>query len=121
MAMILFVDDDELLHPLVGKVLQDAGHNLVFAADGERAYALARDQPFDLILLDYEMPKMTGIDVLNHLKMMRTGPPPVIMLTARGDAETVQACIRAGARDFIVKPFNVEELLRRVTQHLGEG
>ena len=82
--MILFVDDDELLHPLVGKVLQDAGHNLVFAADGERACALAREQPFDLILLDYEMPKMTGIDVLNHLKMMRTGPPPVIMLTARG-------------------------------------
>lgn len=121
MAMILFVDDDELLHPLVGKVLQDAGHNLVFAADGERACALAREQPFDLILLDYEMPKMTGIDVLNHLKMMRTGLPPVIMLTARGDAETVQACIGAGARDFIVKPFNVEELLRRVTQHLGEG
>ena len=119
MAMILFVDDDEMLHPLVGTVLQDAGHDLVFAADGERACALVREHLFDLIVLDYEMPKMTGIEVLAQFKMMRADLPTVIMLTARGEAETVQACIEAGARDFIVKPFSVEELLRRVTKLLG--
>ncbi len=120
MATILFVDDDEALHPLVGSVLRAEMHDLVTAADPRKACALIREQAFDLIILDHDMPQMTGIEVLRQIKAEAVSLPPVIMLTARGEKETVRAYIEAGARDFIVKPFDAAELARRVKKHLPE-
>ncbi len=120
MATILFVDDDEALHSLMSSVLRAEMHDLVMVADPKKACALIREQAFDLIILDHDMPKMTGIDVLRQLKAEAVSLPPVIILTARGERETVQTYIEAGARDFIVKPFEAAELARRVKKHLPE-
>lgn len=120
MALILLADDDEMLLPLVVDALLAQGHEVITAVNGERACDLARNHVFDLIVLDYAMPKMTGLDVLRHLKVTMPSIPPTIMLTVKGDPETVRECVRAGARDFIVKPFEVADLLRRIDRQLGE-
>lgn len=119
MADILLADDDEALHPLIASVLHAAGHALSFASNGKAAYDSIRGGAYDLVILDHDMPVKTGIEVLNQLKIENVAIPPVIMLTARGEPDIVQACIQAGAKDFIVKPFNVEEVARRVGKHLG--
>ncbi len=121
MADILFADDDEMLHPLLGSVLRAAGHDLSLASDGKAAYDMIRGGVFDLVILDYDMPVQSGVEVLTKLKIENVAIPPVIMLTARGEPDIIQSCIKAGARDFIVKPFNVEEVARRVEKHLGSG
>jgi two-component system sensor histidine kinase RpfC len=120
-ALILLADDDEMLLPLVVDALLTQGHEVITAVDGERACDLTRNHAFDLIVLDYDMPKRTGLEVLTQLKITLPSLPPTIMLTAKGDPETVRKCVGAGARDFIVKPFEVAELLRRIDRQLGEG
>ena len=121
MADILFADDDEMLHPLLESVLRAAGHNLSFASNGKIACEMIQGGSYDLIILDHDMPLKNGIEVLTQLNIENVAIPPVIMLTARGEIEMVQQCIQAGARDFIVKPFNIGEVARRVEKLLGGG
>ncbi|MEE9257331.1 MAG: response regulator transcription factor [bacterium] len=121
MALILLADDDEILCPLVEAALQAEGHEVVLAKEGREAVALMRKYTFDLVVMDYNMPVMTGVDAVRQARTEVAPFPPVIMLTVRGDAETVQECLQAGARDFIVKPFEVAELIRRIEKHLGPG
>ena len=85
MALILLADDDEMLLPLVVDALLAQGHEVITAADGERACDLTRNHAFDLIVLDYDMPKLTGLEVLTHLKTTMPSLPPTIMLTVKGD------------------------------------
>lgn len=122
MADILLADDDETLHPLIASVLQAAGHTMSFASNGKIAFEMIRDGAYDLVILDYDMPLKTGIEVLTDLKIDNTAIPSTIMLTARGQPDIIQSCIQAGAKDFIVKPFSVEEVARRVDKQLeGKG
>ncbi len=121
MALILVADDDEMLCPLVEAALRAEGHEVVLAGDGKKAAAVMRDHAFDLVVMDYNMPVMTGVDAVRQARTEVAPFPPVIMLTARSDAETVQECLQAGARDFIVKPFEVAEPIRRIEKHLGPG
>jgi two-component system chemotaxis response regulator CheY len=110
-----------MLCPLVEAALQAGGHEVVLAKEGREAAALMRKYTFYLVVMDYNMPVMTGVDAVRQAWTEVAPFPPVIMLTARGDAETVQKCLQAGARDFIVKPFEVAELVRRIEKHLGPG
>ena len=110
-----------MLCPLVEAALRAEGHEVVLADDGKKAVAVMRDHAFDLVVMDYNMPVMTGVDAVRQARTEVAPFPPVVMLTARGDAETVQECLQAGARDFIVKPFKVAELIRRIEIHLGPG
>jgi DNA-binding NtrC family response regulator len=106
---ILIVDDEPLNLDLLDQELSDLGYAVARADDGETALAHLAAQPADLVLLDYQMPGMNGIEVL--AKIRNTEPRlPVIIITAYGTIERAVEAIKAGADDFITKPFDPEHL-----------
>ncbi len=109
---VLVVDDEPKIVEVVGDYLRSAGFSVTTTADGERAVALARARPPDLVVLDLGLPGLDGLDVARDLR--RASPVPIIMLTARG-AETDRVLgLELGADDYLVKPFSPRELLARV-------
>ncbi len=115
MPRILIADDDPLLCELIAFKLEAAGHDVQVTPDGQAALDAARSNPPDMIVLDSMMPILTGPEVLRELKRSpETEAVPVIMLTARkGQADIVEA-LRAGAADYLTKPFLPDELAARI-------
>ena len=113
-ARILIVDDQEPNVRLLSRLLQEAGYAQVFATmDPTEVGALHRDEPFDLILLDLQMPVMDGFAVMEALKANLKGDYlPVVVLTAQPGHKL--RALQAGARDFISKPFDLLEARTRI-------
>lgn len=114
-ARILIVDDDQDILSALKKRLTWMGHEVSTAEDGQQALRLiAEDQP-DLMLLDIELPDMSGIDVLKHLAVKRStilsqSLPEVIVITAFGTIGRAVEAVRLGACDFLTKPFEPDHL-----------
>ena len=115
-ARILVVDDDAALAEMVGIVLEAEGFSPVFCADGAQALAIFTEESPDLVLLDLMLPGVDGIEVCGQIR--ETSGTPIIMLTAKGDATDVVAGLEAGADDYMVKPFNPQELIARIKTRL---
>ena len=119
MAYILIVDDDEIVAEMAADILITAGHACGWVADGENAKALLRTRRPDLLLLDHDMPGMSGTELLREL---RTSPKnydlPVIMLTRMQGSEDENAARFNGAQDYIRKPFEPDHLTWRVNNLL---
>src|SRR5467141_4152444 len=114
-ARVLVVEDDEATRGALRALLDDAGYVSDEAPDGERAVAAIRDSRFDLVLLDLGLPGMSGADVHRRLREdPRTRFLPIVFLTAHTDRQAKLAEIEAGAEDFIIKPYDADELLARV-------
>jgi len=114
---ILFVDDDEASRELGRYNLEQAGHAVNLARDGEQALELLRRQHYDLVLTDLRMPRMGGMELLQQMGP-RTAELPVVVITAHGSVETAVRAMKAGAYDFIEKPFGREVLLLTVERAL---
>lgn len=111
---MLVVEDDRDLASLVALGLQRAGYEVLVAHDGRQALSLARSQAPDLILLDVMLPELTGTEVATRLRAdAGTAKVPIIMLTARGEESDQVAGLRAGADDYVVKPFSMRVLVAR--------
>jgi DNA-binding response OmpR family regulator len=114
---ILVVEDE----PAVSRGVRDAlafnGYAVDVAADGESGYALARENHFDMIVLDLMLPKLGGLDLLARLRGENV-QTPVLILTARGQESDRVKGLENGADDYVVKPFSVRELIARVGAHL---
>lgn len=111
---VLVADDDPDLRDILRSVLEPAGFSVIEAEDGERALEAVRAQPPDLVILDYMMPRMTGPQVCERLKRdAMLCHVPVIMLTGKSEIQDRVAGIDAGADDYVVKPFDPQELLAR--------
>ena len=116
-AKILVVEDEEKLAKFVQLELGYEGYEVTVANDGLSGLMAARDSEPDLVLLDWMMPGLTGVEVCRRLRA--TGATmPVILLTAKDGIEDRVAGLDAGADDYVVKPFSIEELLARVRAHL---
>jgi two-component system response regulator MtrA len=115
-ARILVVDDDAALAEMVGIVLEAEGFTPVFCADGAQALAIFTEESPHLVLLDLMLPGVDGIEVCGQIR--ETSGTPIIMLTAKGDATDVVAGLEAGADDYMVKPFNPQELIARIKTRL---
>jgi len=113
---ILVVDDDDALREMVGLVLNAAGYNTVFAADGLSAVEVFKSEEPDLVLLDIMLPGQSGIEVCKQIRSL--SGTPIVMLTAKGDTEDVVHGLEAGADDYVVKPHNGAELLARIKARL---
>ena len=114
-ARVLVVEDDEATRDALRAPLDDAGYVCDEASDGERAVAALRDARFDLVVLDLDLPGMSGTEVHRHLRRdPRTRFLPIVFLTAHSDREVKLAELEAGAEDFITKPYDAGELLARV-------
>jgi DNA-binding response OmpR family regulator len=111
MAHIIYAEDDELIAELVRNALKQDGHVVGIASDGESALKAIKLKHPDLVILDCNMPVMTGIEVLSR---MRVDPAqcdiPVLMLTGRRGAQDVDIAMYSGANEYLKKPFDPDYL-----------
>jgi len=113
--VILLVDDDPFIHTLTSKQIDSEHYELMFAHDGEQALSVLANVKPDLIFMDVQMPKMTGVEVTRRIKdMPQTKAVPVVMLTGISDRDVVVSCMAAGAVDFLEKPFNKVKLNSKI-------
>ena len=123
MPTVLIVDDEQHIRLLIEQTLEeleDEGVELLTAVDGEQAVDVVRNQPPDLVFLDVSMPKMDGFEVVRTIKQdPALAGTTVIMLTARGQAVDREEGIAAGADEYLTKPFDPDDLLRRARAALG--
>jgi DNA-binding response OmpR family regulator len=106
LAQILVVDDSPDVRLALATILEDAGHDVVEAEDGDQVFDLAVKESLNLVLLDVMMPRVNGFDALATLKAdTRTSPIPVIMVTAKGRPEDMAMARSLGAVEYITKPW----------------
>ncbi len=111
---MLVVDDDPDIRMALEDYFELEGYEVSVASDGEEALEMLQDPPtYDIVLLDVMLPKMTGFDVLRESQEIGV-PSPILLLTARGEQENVIKGFGLGADDYVVKPFNADELAARV-------
>lgn len=110
---LLLVEDDQALIAELRPRLQRAGYAVELATDGIDAEFLGREEPFDICVLDIGLPKQSGLEVLSHWRAQQISLP-VLLLTARDTWQERVNGLRAGADDYLGKPFAIEELLARI-------
>ncbi|MDD3482090.1 phosphate regulon transcriptional regulator PhoB [Azovibrio restrictus] len=114
-ANILVVEDEPAIQELIAANLQLAGHSVLRAEDGEQALSHVRDAVPDVILLDWMLPGVSGIQLARRFRAdERTRDVPIIMLTARSEEVDKVAGLEAGADDYVTKPFSPRELMARI-------
>jgi len=112
---ILIADDDPDIRDVLKITLNEENYETIEAKNGEEALEIIRSKPLDLVLLDYKMPKMDGIQVCDAVKKdILLQHLPVIMVTGKGEVNDKIDGINSGADDYIVKPFEPKELLARI-------
>ena len=112
MTTILIADDDRKITDMLRRTLIYEGYRVATAADGEEALIKTQSERPDLVILDWLMPKLNGLETAKMLR--ETGPVPILMLTARDTVEQRVEGLNSGADDYLVKPFAPEELLARI-------
>ena len=110
---ILICDDEELLRWTIQEALTDLGYRVTATETGEEALAAYHEDHPDCALLDIGLPDISGLEVLEAIKQ-ETEAPPVLMLTAYNSAETAVKAMKLGAEDYLIKPFDVDELKLRI-------
>ena len=110
---LLLVEDDDMLGSSLKRGLTQAGHTIEWVQDGEAALLATDTSQFDLMLLDVNLPKLSGVDVVKKLRQSNNNTP-VLMLTAMDTLDYKVKGLDAGADDYLTKPFDFEELLARI-------
>lgn len=120
MAKLLIVDDVKFISMMLKALFEERGHEVVTASNGIEALEKARERRPDLILTDIAMPQMDGLEVTRELKAdPATKSIPVVVVSAKNDKGAIASAYAAGVADFIMKPFNNEQLLAKVTEIVG--
>lgn len=116
---VLLVDDSPFVREMVGKIISQLGHLPTKAADGEEGLRTADHQVPDAIILDVQMPKMDGLEVLGRLRAdERFAATPIVMLTSVGDSEIVKRSIKRQATSYILKD-DPQQIMRRLSEILN--
>ena len=110
---LLLIDDEEGIHATVGAFLERMGHEVLGARNGAEGLELFARSGADIIISDYKMPDLDGLQLLRQLREM-AADVDVILITGHGDMETAIQALRAGAFDFFGKPVRLEELMASV-------
>lgn len=117
---VLIADDDVTIRDLLGHKFQSLGYGVFFASDGEQTFAAASAETPDVIILDRLMPGGDGLSVFRKLRGdKKTKSIPVIFLTAKRREGDIIEALNQGAQDYIVKPFNLDEVVARCTRYMG--
>ena len=112
MTRILIIEDDEAILRFLRRGLAYEGYIVDTAGDGQAGLSMARDHPPDLVVLDWMLPGLDGLEVCRRLRA--GGPIPILMLTAKDSVHDRVQGLDAGADDYMVKPFDLDELLARI-------
>ncbi|MDA0711490.1 MAG: response regulator [bacterium] len=118
MAKILVIDDALDIRETIRRVLHAQGHTVDLALDGMDGMLAIQNSPPDLILLDLTMPRLSGMDLLKNLKSSPDFNIPIVILTAEADRDRIIECLELGANDYVIKPFNLHELIARINVQL---
>lgn len=121
---VLIVDDSRMTRHMIGKMVQNLGFEILEAADGSDALEiLVKDQEFQLVLIDWNMPKMTGLELVQNLVTKGIkGGMKLMMCTTENELPKVVQALNAGADEFLMKPFDEEMLSEKVSLlDLGAG
>jgi two-component system, chemotaxis family, chemotaxis protein CheY len=118
MVKVMVVDDAEFLRVRISKMLVGDGYEVVEAENGARAVDMYREVKPDIVLMDITMPEKDGLTALKEIRAMDSRAR-VVMLTALGQESVVLEAIKAGARDFVVKPFERERVLSAIGKLLA--
>jgi two-component system, OmpR family, KDP operon response regulator KdpE len=110
-SRVLVVDDEAGLRKVVRDALEQAGHEVETAADGDEALAIATERAFDLVVTDLAMPRRDGLELVRELR--RSSKVPILVLTVRGEEREKVKLLDAGADDYMTKPFHLDELMAR--------
>jgi DNA-binding NtrC family response regulator len=116
---ILIVEDDQTFRGLLTAILEDSGHEVTQATDGAAGLIRLKQEPFDLVLSDLKMPKMSGVELFRASRKL-TLPPPFVILTAFGTIEEAVESIKEGVSDFLTKPLKDPATLRTLVIRLLE-
>ncbi|MEE8374256.1 MAG: HD domain-containing phosphohydrolase [Dehalococcoidia bacterium] len=114
---VLIVDDEESIRNILGRKLETEGYECVVKSDGKEALDTASTQHFDLVLTDVKMPGLSGIDVLTQI-MADHPDTAVILITAVANTQTAVEAMKLGAHDYVIKPFDLDDLSMRITRAL---
>ena len=119
---ILLADDEEKILKTLGRALRDDGHEVVTASSVGAATRCLEERAFDLLVIDFLMPDRTGLDVVRDLATStpESERPAVVMMTAHGSIESAVEAMKLGARDYLQKPFEVDQLLALVRRALED-
>ncbi|MBF4515711.1 response regulator transcription factor [Flavobacterium sp. ANB] len=113
---ILIVEDELGIIQFLQQGLQEEGYQVTTANDGSKGFELTQNQQFDLILLDWMLPKINGLDLCKAIRI-KDQLTPIIFLTAKDTVQETIEGLKAGANDYIKKPFSFEELAERIKIH----
>ena len=113
---ILIIEDEKGITDFLKQGLEEEGYSVSFAYNGTDGLEMALNSNFDLILLDWMMPKMSGLEVCKAFRKSNT-TTPILFLTAKDTIQETIEGLRAGANDYIKKPFSFDELLERIKIH----
>ena len=115
MSRILIVEDDEDVRALIAHKLRRAGHEVSEAGDGLEGLEVARASVPDLVVLDWMMPKLTGVEVSAEIRADTSlTQPRILLLTAKSQDSDIAQALAAGADAYLIKPFRANDLLERV-------
>jgi nitrogen regulation protein NR(I) len=118
MHRVLAIDDDETVRDVLATFLSSNHYEITVAENGEIGLDLIRGEDFDIVLTDLVMPGVSGMDVLREISALKTNTP-VIVITAFGTVQTAVEAMKAGAFDYIMKPFALEEVIMTIERALG--
>lgn len=113
---ILIVEDELGIVQFLKQGLEEEGYQVTTANDGSKGFELLQNQKFDLILLDWMLPKINGLDLCKAVRI-KDQTTPIIFLTAKDTVQETIEGLKAGANDYIKKPFSFEELVERIKVH----
>lgn len=113
---ILIVEDELGIVQFLQQGLEEEGYRITTANDGLKGFELTQNHQFDLILLDWMLPKINGLDLCKAIRI-KDQKTPIIFLTAKDTVQETVKGLRAGANDYIKKPFSFEELVERIKIH----
>ena len=119
LGKVLIIDDEDSLRRTLGRILTNAGCDVVSAADGAEALSHWTGSEFDLVFLDLRLPDTSGLEILKEIRKSNT-ELPVIMLTAHASLQSALDALRLGASDYLLKPINPETLVSRTRVILEE-
>lgn len=119
---VLVVDDNDMNRDVLSRRLQREGYEVSTVENGKKALEILGVEKYDIVLLDIMMPDMDGFETLKRIRgndKLKT--LPVIMLTSLNEMEDVKKCIGLGANDYVLKPYNIEDLKNRIEKHLVQS
>jgi len=117
MTKIMLIDDDESLQTLIGQIVEQDGYDFCCASNGTDGMQMLRDERPDFLILDVMLPDTNGFEICQRIRE-EGRRVPILFLSAKGDIVDKSIGFKAGADDYLVKPFQAEELLLRIQAHL---